>query len=147
MLETGGIRTEDRVGEQHSGGRPFHFTAPNQDNRIRKVFGTALESPLPGVTDDTLAAYRDYLLERLTMPFEALYCRNDGEMRQLIHYVKITGLTAPQPGRNHFHQGLLCTAENHREVFETPLSEIGVREESPNCQLIDDYAYWFVNWR
>ena len=43
--------------------------------------------------------------------------------------------------------GLSCKARNSKDMLDLPLSELGVREENPNCQLLDDYAYWFVNWR
>lgn len=147
MPEISEVCQDVKIGSQSSADRPFHFIPPNQDDRLREVFGLSEESPIPPVTHDTLAAYHDYLAARLFFPFEALYCPNGSDMRQLIHYIKITGLIAPQPGRSRVLQGLLCLAENHREVLQAPLVEIGVREENPNCQLIDDYSYWFVNWQ
>jgi hypothetical protein len=68
-------------------------------------------------------------------------------MRQLIHYVKILEMMDPRKGRNHTLHGLLCLAQNHKEALNLPLVELGVRDDNPNCQLIDDYAYWFVNYR
>jgi hypothetical protein len=53
----------------------------------------------------------------------------------------------PGHGRNHVHHGLFGRAHHHREVLELPLAEFGVMEDNPNCELIDDYAYWFVNCR
>ena len=112
-----------------------------------RSFGLPEESPLPLVRHETLAAYFDYLMAHLSLPFEALYCQQGGEMRQLIYYVHVTELVDPRRSRNHSLHGLLCKAKNHKDFLELPLAEFGVQEDSPNCQLIDDYAYWFVNCR
>jgi hypothetical protein len=140
-------RLEAKVGGQHHRSRPFHFPSLSQDERIRKVFGLPEETPLPRVADETLASYYDHLVAQLSLPFEALYCKNDGEMRQLIHYVHVVELADPRPTYKHNLHGLVCKAQNLKEILDLPLVELGVRDDNPNCQLIDDYAYWFVNWR
>jgi hypothetical protein len=144
-VEQSRLRVE--AGDQHQDGRPYHFSSPSQEDRIRKVFGVADEAPLPPVDDGALTVYFDHLAASLAMPFEALYCQNGGEMRQLIHYVRVTELLDPRQARNHNLHGLFCKAENLKEGWELPLAELGVRDDNPNCQLIDDYAYWFVNCR
>jgi hypothetical protein len=140
-------RLDIQVGSRHQAGRPYHFPTPSQDERIRRVFALADDVPLPAVSDQTLAAYHEYLLANLSLPFDALYCPTGGEMRQLIHYVHVTELTDPRQGVMHNLHGLYCRASNAKEVLDLPLADLGVREDNPNCQLIDDYAYWFVNWR
>ena len=147
MPEVSQSRLQPQVGGRHEDGRPFHFPVGNQDDRIRKVFGLLEESPIPPVRQETLAAYYDHLIAQLSLPFDALYCHAGGEMRQLVHHVQVTELIDPRQVHNHNPHGLLCKAQNHREALEVPLAEFGVREDNPNCQLIDDYAYWFVNWR
>jgi len=140
-------RLEAAAGTRHPDGRPYHFPSLSQEDRIRKVFGLPDEAPLPRVDDEALATYFDHLAASLLMPFEALYCQTSGEMRQLIHYVRVTELLNPRQIRKHNLHGLFCKAENSKEAWELPLAELGVRDENPNCQLIDDYAYWFVNCR
>ena len=44
-------------------------------------------------------------------------------------------------------EGIVCTVDGLSSVWELPLAEIGVRGGDPNCQLIDDYAFWFLNGR
>ena len=132
---------------QHGDGRPYHFPTTSQDDRIRSVFGLTDGTPLPLVREETLATYYDYLMARLAMPFDALYCQNGGKTRNLIHYVKVLDLLNPRQSRNHVHHGLFGKAQHHRELLELPLTEFGVMEDNPNCELIDDYAYWFVNCR
>jgi hypothetical protein len=149
MPETNGSRLNVslQAGGRQGNGRPFHFIAHSQDDRIRKIFALPDESPLPKVHGETLAVYYDYLVSQFSFPFEALYCQSGGEMRKLIHYVNIVTLVDPRKSRNLSLTGLLCQAQNHKEMLELPLSEFGVREDNPNCQLMDDYAYWFVNHR
>jgi hypothetical protein len=145
-----------RAGSRQAVGRPFHFSVLSQDDRIRKIFGLADDAPLPLVREETLASYHDFLAAQLEFPFEALFCQNGGEMRQLVHYVRVLGLVDPRHSRNHSLHGLLCKVEQHKEVkghkgvkevVDLPLAEFGVFEDHPHCQLIDDYAYWFVNCR
>jgi hypothetical protein len=147
MSQVDGSRLETESGVRHSDGRPYHFPVLSQDSRIRRVFQVQEDAPLPLVNDHTLAAYYEHLLAGLALPFEALYCPTKGDLRQLIHYVRVTELIDPRTGTAHNIHGLHCRAQNTKEVLDLPLADLGVRDENPNCQLLDDYAYWFVNWR
>jgi hypothetical protein len=147
MSQTNASQQDVKADGRHADGRPYHFSPLNQDDRIRKVFGLSSESTLPLVREETLAVYYDYLVANLSLPFDALYCQNGGKMRHLIHYVQITELVNPRNSRNHANQGLLGRALHHREMLELPLADFGVMEDNPNCQLVDDYAYWVVNCR
>jgi hypothetical protein len=147
MSQPNESQLDTKVDSRHADGRPYHFPPLNQDDRIRKVFGVSDDVPLPLVGEDTLAAYYNYLNANLTLPFDALYCQNGGKMRHLIHYVQVTELLNPAQSRSHLTHGLFGKAMHHREPLELPLAEFGVMEDNPNCQLIDDYAYWFVNCR
>jgi hypothetical protein len=147
MLPADESRLESRVGSRHQDGRPYHFPALSQEDRIRKVFELAEDAPLPRVSDQALATYHDYLVASLLLPFDALYCPTGTDIRQLIHYVRVTELMHPLLGRQHNLYGLFCKAQNAKQVLDLPLAELGVRDDNPNCQLIDDYAYWFVNSR
>ena len=138
---------DTQVDSRHAEGRPYHFPALNQDDRVRKVFGLPDDAPLPLVREETLAIYYDYLLANLTLPFDALYCQNGGKMRHLVHYVQVTELISPRHSREPRSSRSGRQAQHHREVLELPLAEFGVMEDNPNCELIDDYAYWFVNCR
>jgi hypothetical protein len=147
MSQADESRLETRVGIRHQDGRPYHFASLNQDERIRRVFGLSEETPLPSVNDQNLAVYYDHLVANLSLPFDALYCPTGGDVRQLIHYVRVIELTDPRQGPMHNLHGLFCRAQNAKQVLDLSLADLGVRDENPNCQLIDDYAYWFVNWR
>ena len=41
------IRADAKLGVQHAHGRPYHFSSPIQDVRIRKIFGLPDKAPLP----------------------------------------------------------------------------------------------------
>jgi hypothetical protein len=147
MSQADQSRLESQVGSRHQGGRPYHFATVNQEDRIRRIFGLAEESPLPQVSHETLAAYYEHLAANLLLPFEALFCPVGGDMRQLIHYVRVVELTDPRLLHTHNPHGLFCKAQNAKQLLDVSLADLGVRDENPNCQLVDDYAYWFVNWR
>jgi len=147
MPYTDESRLEAGVGSRHQDGCPFHFTSLNQDDRIRRVFRLQDKSALPSVNEEALAKYYDHMVASLSMPFEAIHCPTGGDMRQLIHYLQVLELTDPRQSRQRNGHGLSCKARNSKAVLEIPLADLGVHEDSPNCQLLDDYAYWFVNCR
>jgi hypothetical protein len=140
-------RLKVQVGDPHQAGRPYHYSPPSQEDRIRRVFGLDGEAPLPPVNDHTLATYFEHLAGSLSLPFDALYSPTGGKLRHLIHYVHVLELTDPRRAGSHPPHGLSCKVQNAKATLDLPLSELGVREDNPNCQLIDDYAFWFVNWR
>jgi hypothetical protein len=147
MSQTDASHQDAQVDSRHGQGRPYHFAPPTQDERVRKVFGLADDSTLPLVREETLATYYDFLMANLSLPFDALYCQNGGKTRHLIHYVQVTELLNPRNARKASSHGLFGKAVHHHELLELPLIEFGVMEDNPNCQLIDDYAYWLVNCR
>ena len=148
MSQADESRLDAQIGSRHHAGRPYHFPVRNQDDRIRRVFGLAEDVALPDVGDPSLEAYYGFLAANLSFPFDALFCPTGGEIRQLIHYVHVTELIDPRRDRVHNNlYGLFCKVRNAKETLEIPLADLGVRDDNPNCQLIDDYAYWFVNWR
>ena len=147
MSQADESRLKTQAGSRHQAGCPYHFPPLSQDDRIRKVFGLPDDAPLSSVGDGALATYYDYLSAKLSFPFEALYSPISGDTRQLIHYVRVVELTDPRQDRKSNLHGLSCRAQNAQKAFELPLNELGVRDDNPNCQLLDDYAYWFVNYR
>ena len=43
--------------------------------------------------------------------------------------------------------GLLCQAKVGGRWLDVPLAECEARKGSPRRQLLNDYAYWFWNYR
>ena len=148
MSQTEESRLNLKTDARHHDGRPFHFGSLSQDDRIRRVFGLSAEESLPNVNDQTLTVYFAHLAENLSMPFEAMHSPTNGDARQLFHYVRVTELLDPSHDRVHNNlYGLFCKVTNAKGSVDIPLADLGVRDDNPNCQLLDDYAYWFVNWR
>jgi len=113
-----------------------------EEDRIRSVFGLSEEAPLPKVSKDALFQYHDYLARHLSFPFQALYAETTPPVRQLVRYVTVTGLSDSARRRLY---GLFCTVRVENEIVELPLADLGVREDDPNRQLIDDYLHWLWN--
>jgi hypothetical protein len=116
----------------------------NQPNRIRAVFGLAEDAPLPRVQRNTLHRFYEHLTVHVAVPFDGLYAETKPPIRRLVHYIRVLKILEV-PDR--LSEGLLCQAQNMHHTLELPLAEVGVREDDPNYQLIDDYAYWFLNRR
>jgi hypothetical protein len=140
-------RAKPKVGAQKHRQAHHHLSFPSQEERIRQIFGLPPGTPLPPVSQQSLEQYYAYLSGRLSLPLEAMYCQHGGEMRQLIQYVRVLELSDPKEIRQSTLHGLYCKVESTKQALHVPLTELGIREENPNCQMLDDYSYWFVNWR
>jgi len=115
----------------------------DQDDRIKLILDATGDDPVPEVDEDMLLAYRSYLANNLTLPFEARHCPEDGPEND----VTVIGLPDPDECECDEFYGLLCEARLERKQIIVPLGEIEVRKGTPNHQLVDDYSYWFWNWR
>jgi hypothetical protein len=113
--------------------------ADNEDDRIRAVFGLAAGVPLPEVNKDTLLQYHEYLAKKLSFPFQALYAETQPPVRQLVRYATVIGLSDSVRRRLY---GLFCKVQIDEAIVELPLADLGIREDDPNRQLIDDYLHW-----
>ena len=87
MSKVNETRANPTVGDKQHRNAHHHLSFPGQEERIRQVFGLPPDAALPAVGEQSLEQYCAYLAGRLSLPFEAMYCPNGGEMRQLIHYV------------------------------------------------------------
>jgi hypothetical protein len=102
---------------------------------------------LPAVDEDTLFRYYEYLSANLSFPFVACYPHpaNIREQRESCCYV----LELLDPVR-HFgdeFDGIFCKTRKGKYDLKLPLIDVELPQDSPNCQLIEDYWYWFWNWR
>jgi hypothetical protein len=124
-------------------GRVIQMSAPEtEEDRIREVFGLSGLAPLPTVGKESLLQYHEYLLGKLSFPFRALYVESTPPVKQLVRYVTVVGLSDSERRRLY---GLFCKVEIDGAVVELPLAELGLREDDPNRQLVDDYLHWLWN--
>ena len=144
--------TEDDIeaydGQPVSIERPTHINtrplSPDyQDDRIKLILGATGDDPVPDVHEETLLAYWRHLSHNLAFPFEARHCPEDGAANP----VSVIRLSDPEESECDEFYGLLCEAQLGKRRVLVPLGEIEVKKGRPNHQLIDDYSYWFWNWR
>ena len=115
-----------------------------EEDRIRLVFGLPDHAPLPPLNKETLAQYHEYLLGKLSFPFQALYAETVPPVKQIVRYVSVVG---PSEDTRRRQYGLFCKIELGDRTLEVPLAEVGMREDDPNRQLAEDYLYWLWNGR
>ncbi|NLY03113.1 MAG: hypothetical protein GXY83_44255 [Rhodopirellula sp.] len=115
-----------------------------EENRIRAVFGLPAHAPLPSVSKETLAQYHEYLFGKLSFPFQALYAETAPPVKQVVRYVTVIGLSDNAKRRQY---GLFCKVDFGDRMVELPIAEMGMQEDDPNRQLIDDYLFWLWSGR
>ena len=120
----------------------------DQDDRVRTVFDLTSNDPLPDVEQDTLEAYHDCLSKNLVFPFEAEHASETGPFSSRTMQVKVIGLGDPdeEPMIDETY-GILCEARHERRLVTLALGEIEVRKSKLNRQMVEDYSYWFWNYR
>ncbi len=109
----------------------------DQDDRVRMALGLTHDDPLPDVSRKTLLAYHRYLAARLKFPFKAK-AERDGMPLTVQRLVDPNDCDLDD-------EGLLCEARSREGPFDIPLSEVEGGGE--NRRLVEDYGYWFHNWR
>ena len=109
------------------------------------IFGLTSNDPLPEVDDEKLLQYHKYLSCNLVFPFQAeVQYRVQPRPRR----VKVIGLGDPDEAPLIDEEyGLLCEMLLEGQVVTVPLGEIDNAKGKPNRQLVEDYCYWFHNWR
>lgn len=116
----------------------------DQDDRIRMIFGLTSNDPLPEVDEEKLLQCHKYLASNLAFPFQAK-CGADYSHPER---VKVIGLGDPdETPLIDENDGLLCEVRLEGQVVTVPLGEIDNAKGKPNRQLVEDYCYWFHNWR
>ena len=122
---------------------PQPLQPDDPEDRIRAIFGLSGDEPLPAADRDHLERYYDYLAAHLSFPFAAVYVLEVEPPEPAEHPVTAVDLLGREDCDE--EDGLLCHADLHGERIAVPLSDLEVDENSPNYQLIEDYAHWFGN--
>jgi len=123
---------------------PRPLSQADQGDRVRMVFGLTSDDPLPAVDEQSLEVYHGYLGRRLSLPAEARYYEDRGNLYEPPSRYRAEILAL---GKGAFdldeEEGILCeirTVEGERTV---PLADMEVLRSDPNHQLVDDYSSWF----
>jgi hypothetical protein len=107
-------------------------------DRLRIVFGRKALETTPWLGDDgALECYYDYLIQQLTLPFEAM---------QIIDNDNETALTCEQlflpDNADDREKGILCRGtDQNGHAVECPLQDVMVKD-SPQKTLLMDYQIW-----
>jgi len=139
-----------------------------RDKRIAKILGIKeLEDIFDealDVTEETLGMYFDYLIEHIEYPcqvsgidyfgWERYYISGPGNKNEYEELKKNQPLHTDTFNLLSFEEvdpdlGILITVErvSDKKDFTLPLAELKTTEKkSKNQRLLDDYAYWFVNY-
>jgi hypothetical protein len=115
------------------------LSAKDEDDRVRMALGLTHDDPLPDVNAQTLLAYHRYLKDRLTFPFKA---RSEADGTVLT----VHRLLDPEEFDLDEGYGLLCEARDREGRFHVPLDELD-EAGAGNRRLVQDYGYWFGNYR
>lgn len=116
----------------------------DQDDRIRIVFGLTSNDPLPDVNDESLSLYNEYLVNNLIVPFEAQQRVKFGSPKS----IKVIGIEdANETSMIDNEYGILCDAKSNERLVSVPLTHLDNVTGTPNRQLVNDYNFWFHNWR
>jgi hypothetical protein len=124
---------------------PRTLSPKNEDDRIRMAFGLTGDDPIPDVCGETLRTYHAYLMKHLSFPFDVEFSFETGFLQSKTIHLKVSGLADPEDADELY--GLFCTAKVGRGYRVVPLADVKVKQSGKNAELIDDYGFWFSNWR
>jgi len=136
---------EPAVMEQPTNIQHNRLNTVDEDDRVRIALGLTADDPLPDVDSDTLQQYHRYLSAHLKFPFPGKYSEETGPFQDTTYSITVTGLV-PAKDADEF-EGLFCTFEDDGDEGEVPLGEVEVKKGNPNRQMVEDYSYWFWNYR
>ena len=118
---------------------------PSQKDRIQEALGSG--SDIPRVDEELLFRYYKYLSEKLCFPFPAHYPkpatpREDKEFR-----CSVLELLDPAKHLGDGFDGIFCKTRKGKYEINLPLIELELPDDNPNFEFIEDYWYWFWNYR
>jgi hypothetical protein len=124
--------------------------SPSPSERRRRRIMAALGltgGPLPRVDDETLSRYYKYLSATLPLPFTAYYPEPKDVREGVAFRCTVLELLDPAVYLGDGFDGIFCKTRKGRYEINLPLIELEVPQDSLSFQLVDDFWYWFWNWR
>ena len=118
----------------------------DQTERILAALGLTTGG-LPKVDQDTLAWYYAYLSANLSLPLTAYYPQPMNAQERTQFRCTVLELLDPTQHLGDEFDGIFCRIRKGKFEVNLPLIELHVPDDSPDFQLIEDYGYWFWNWR
>jgi hypothetical protein len=122
--------------------------SPSQCQRRRIMTALGLtHGRLPKVDDETLSRYYRYLAAKLPLPFVAYYPKPKDARQERDFRCVVLELLDPAVYLGDGFDGIFCKTRKGKYEINLPLIELEVPQDSPAFELIDDFWYWFWNWR
>ena len=122
------------------------YPKPDQRGRIVEALGP-LGGRSRGVDDETLCRYYLYLSAKLSSPFTAYYPEPTNSREKTLFCCTVLELLDPTQHLGDEFDGIFCKTRKGNFEVNLPLVELHVPHDNPDSQLIEDYLYWFWNWR
>ncbi len=122
------------------------FLSERRRRRIMAALGLA-SGPLPKVDDETLSRYYKYLSANLAFPFPAHYPEPANSREEAQFRCTVLELLDPSEYLGDLFDGIFCKTRKGDYEVNLPLIELRVAHDSPNFHLIEEFWYWFWNWR
>jgi hypothetical protein len=117
-----------------------------QLDRIAAALGL-FSGPLPEVDDESLYRYYEYLSAHLTFPFASHYPEPANSREETQFRCTVLELLNPSKHLGDMFDGIFCKTRKGKYEVNLPLIEMEVPHDSPNFHLIEDFWYWFWNYR
>ena len=131
--------------EQPTAIAPRPLDLDDQDDRVRMAFGLTHDDFLPDVNEENQHAYYRYLLAHLSLPFRAQH--QAGPYSSKLVRLTVTGMVDVNEYGTEECYGLIGVGKEPGGSVEFPLRDIEGVEDEANRGLIEDYAYWLVNFQ
>jgi hypothetical protein len=118
----------------------------NRRNRIMAALGPCVGDSWR-VGPESLGRYFAHLVAHLSLPFAACYPEPRTPQEKAEFGCRVTRLLDPGRHLGDPFDGIFCQTRKGRFQVNLPLVELCVSREDGNFQTIDDFCYWFWNWR
>lgn len=102
---------------------------------------------LPRADDEMVSRYYRYLSRHLVFPFEACYPEAVTADEEALNRCTAVALLDPAEHADFGFSGLYCKVHRKNLEVNLPLIDLQLPETHPNFQKIEDFWYWFWNWR
>jgi hypothetical protein len=122
-----------------------HYAKPDQKDRIMAALGSG--TSLPTVDEELLARYYHYLSEHLCFPFCAHYPKPATSREEKEFRCTVLELLDPAKYLGDGFDGIFCKTRKGKYEINLPLIELELPDDHPNFEFIEDYWYWFWNYR
>jgi hypothetical protein len=119
---------------------------PDQIQRIRLALGLK-SGRLPAVDEETLSRYYRCLSANLTLPFAAHFPKPTTSEEEDEFRCTVVSLIDPAKYLGDGFDGLFCKTRKGEYDLNLPLIDLHLPENSRNFQWIEDYWFWFWNYR